>query len=82
MRDADLTNFSASEIAIVTHYIDQFWGLPAHEVSAISHQTKAWRLTHNQQEVPYGMAVVDSDDPTEEDYEWLERVVDAELGSQ
>ena len=81
LRVEDLGEFSAAEIAIVSDFIAQFWAKPASEVSLVSHDTKAWRLTERQQEIPYGMVVLSEEEPTEADLAWLSEVAGAGLGA-
>ncbi len=83
LRDPDLSLFTGAEIAVVENVLSELRPLTNKQVSDLSHDTMAWRLTDLKQEIPYGMALLSSDEPTLEDLEWLERSVDSEtLGAQ
>lgn len=63
LADADVDLFSPHELAIVTHWITTFWGMSARDVSDFAHETVAWRITHDRQEIPYGTALISTDEP-------------------
>jgi len=77
LRDAKLDDFSAEEIAIVNRVIDQLRDLTNQEVSDLSHETVAWQVTADYQEIPYGAAVLSAEPPTEDDLMWLGEVANA-----
>lgn len=52
-RDADLSEFSGTEIAIVDDIIDQVRHLSATEISEISHRFDGWKLAADQETIPY-----------------------------
>jgi hypothetical protein len=81
LREPDLSLFEAEEVGIVTEFITELWAVPAHEVSALSHETMAWRLTEDRQEIPYGMAFLSAEEPTEEDLAWLRSVANDRVES-
>lgn len=82
LRAADLTGFSGQEVSIVDTVLDELRPLTNRQVSDLSHETIAWRATRDGQEIPYGTAVLSSDDLTDEDLAWLREVVDgAVVGS-
>lgn len=74
LRAPDLTLFSGVEIAIVDQVIRELWKLNNSEVSELSHDTMAWRLTHDYQEIPYGTALLCAEAPSEEDIAWAREV--------
>jgi len=74
LRDPDLAGFSADEIAAVTEWIVTFWGMSARDVSDYSHETVAWRITRDRQEIPYGAALLPSDEPTDDELTWATEV--------
>lgn len=80
--DPDIGLFSAAEIALVTEYITKFWGVSAAEVSLFSHDTMAWRLTDDLQEIPYGTAFLSFVTPTDEDVVWLKEIARELVGTQ
>ena len=74
LRDPDLSLFSGVEIALVDQVIRELWGLNNSEVSDLSHDTMAWRLTRDYQEIPYGTALLCADPPTEDDLDWAREI--------
>ena len=70
----NMSAFTDQETQIVDRWIEAFWAMPAAKVSWLSHQSKAWRLTQHQQEIPYAMAVLSPDDPSDDDLSWLEEL--------
>lgn len=74
LRPAKVELFAGSEIALVEEILDEFRGLTNQQVSALSHETLAWRLTSDRQEIPYEMALLPQDPPSDEDLAWLEEV--------
>jgi len=71
MRKARVELFSGPEIAIVDAVISELAPLTNKQSSELSHETNAWRLTHDKQEVPYSMAVLSMEEPTAADIAWL-----------
>jgi hypothetical protein len=79
-READLSDFSGPEVAVINEVIDRLAPLTNFEARELSHLELAWRLTHDKQEIPYGTVYLASDPPSEEDAMWLEQVpVDGSL---
>ena len=78
LRQANLTTFSGTEIAIVEEVLSELGPLTNTQVSDLSHETVAWRLTESNDEIPYGTAILSSDLPTEDDLRWLEGVAERE----
>ena len=74
LRDSRVELFSGPEIAIVDEIVEWLRPLTAGQTSALSHETIAWRLTEDRDEVPYGAAVLSSDTPSEDDRVWLKEV--------
>jgi uncharacterized phage-associated protein len=69
LRRANITIFSAQEIALVDGIIDELWEFDANEVSARSHK-RAWKVTNYRDAIPYE-AIFLSDEPlSEDDMEW------------
>lgn len=82
LRQPDLSQFSAQEIALVTEYITKFWHVSAKKVSDYSHTTMAWRLTVNGQEIPYAAAFA-ADEPLGEGAEaWRKEIGRDRVGAQ
>jgi hypothetical protein len=66
--------FTGTEIAIVDQVTDELRQLTNQQVSDLSHDTMAWRLTSDRDEIPYGTALLSTDEPTAEDLAWVEEV--------
>lgn len=78
LRPARLELFDGTEIALVDEIIEQLRGLTNRQVGELSHETLAWRLTADRDEIPYGAALLSHDTPTSEDREWLGEVAERE----
>lgn len=53
---ADLSSFTAEEIASVEHIISSFWHSSASDVSDLSHMFDGWKLADDFEEIPYSVA--------------------------
>ncbi len=78
LRPPDLSAFSGTEVAIIEGVLTDLRPLTNQQVSELSHETVAWRLTEDQDEIPYGTAVLSSDEPTDDDLRWMEGAVSSE----
>jgi uncharacterized phage-associated protein len=58
LREPDLSEFSAEEVASVLDMVRQFWGKTAKEVSDISHEDPGWRAVEIGESIPLGLAFV------------------------
>ncbi len=58
LRDAQLADFSADEVALVTEIIDDCWGRSATEMSNMSHRFRGWKLAEDGEDIPYEVATV------------------------
>lgn len=56
LREADLSEFTAEEIAIVDEVIDELWRLNGSEASSRTHQEIGWRITQESETIPYRTA--------------------------
>ena len=82
LREAILDGFTGEEIAVVDYVLDRLRPMTNTEVSDLSHRTVAWRVTDNEQEIPYGSAMLSSESiPTEEDLAWLGEIANAGVGA-
>lgn len=70
-RQAELERFSGAEIAVVEEVLSELRPLTNKQAGDLSHETMAWRLTDDRQEIPYGTALLSSDEPTDGDLDWL-----------
>lgn len=58
LREADLSQFSAEEIAIVTDVIAKLWKKTAKGISSLSHRFPGWDLAVDRELIPYQTALV------------------------
>jgi hypothetical protein len=78
-RPADASLFSGAEVALVDEVMRILMPLNNREASQLSHETMAWRLTEDRQEVPYATAVISPEAPNASDRAWLEGVARARV---
>ncbi len=76
-RTADLRKFSGTEVAVVDRVLDDLFPMNAKQASDYSHDTIAWRVTADRQEIPYGTALLSGEEPTDADLEWVEEVANS-----
>jgi hypothetical protein len=74
MRSPRIELFTKEEVVVVEEVLSLLRKLTNTQASERSHVTMSWKLTRNQQEIPYGAALISSGEPTEEDLRWLESV--------
>lgn len=67
LREADVTLFSSSEIAIVTEVLDAFWHKNAKGISSLSHKFDGWKLAKDRETIPYEVALVEFKKPRKVD---------------
>jgi hypothetical protein len=58
LRDADLSAFSAEEIALVDKVLDELRDFNAASVSDLSHRFLGWKLARVGEDIPYQVALV------------------------
>lgn len=68
IREADLSAFSADEIAMVDYVLAQLRGRSATDVSNLSHRFEAWQLADDGEEIPYETAFISERVPSAEDW--------------
>lgn len=73
-RDADVSLFTSSEMAIVDEVIDEFWGKNAVDVSNQSHGI-AWSSRRDGDSIPYEAAYLSDEPVTDDDIARTERVL-------
>lgn len=76
LRDADLSFFSAQDIAIVDAVIGELWGQTALRVSEGSHG-RPWKTRNNGDRIPYEAAYLSNEPVTEEDVDRTSQLVRA-----
>ena len=65
LREANLDEFTAKEICLVDKVIDALWGLGADDTSDLSHRYVGWKMTKENENIPYGSIFI-SDEPLTE----------------
>jgi uncharacterized phage-associated protein len=65
LRSPDLSQFSGEEIALVDRVVEQFAGLDASTLSTRSHMEAGWLSAEDYDEIPYEMAFVSTDPPSD-----------------
>jgi hypothetical protein len=58
LRDAELSLFTAEEIALVTELIEHFWDKNATEMSDLSHEFGGWKIAKDGDVIPYEVALL------------------------
>jgi hypothetical protein len=66
LREADLSRFTAREIALVDELIQRFWAKTATEISGESHTFIGWQLAERGETIPYSVALVTKPELTAE----------------
>lgn len=66
LREPDLSEFTAEEVASVLDMVRQFWGKSAKEVSDISHEDPGWRAVEIGEIIPLHLAFVAQPEITDE----------------
>jgi hypothetical protein len=69
LRSADLSIFSALEIALVDTVIEDFRQKNAYQVSEYSHKEAAWQLAPTGEDIPYSAVFLSSQKPSLSDME-------------
>ena len=69
MRDADLTQFSPDEIAVVTEVLSVLRSKNAKGISSLSHRFAGWKLAKDRETIPYEVALVEFKKPRKQDIE-------------
>jgi hypothetical protein len=77
LREANLTLFKASEIALVDEVIDTLKGLNATEASALSHLDVGWKVTEEGETIDYRTVFLSDEPLTESELRYLDFAEDA-----
>ena len=70
LRSADLSSFSGPEVSLIDRLVLEFWDRSAKEMSDLSHEFIGWKAVEWGAPIPYDMALVNLEEPSEEDYEY------------
>lgn len=74
-RPADLSMFSADDIALVDEVIDDLRGQTAREVSRLSHRM-AWKVAEDDQGlIPYQASLLSDREPKPSDFDWSRQMI-------
>ena len=74
IRAADLSAFTADEIAIVDYVLGELEGVSATAVSELSHRFKAWELAEDGEEIPYQTAFLSERQPSADDHAFARKL--------
>ena len=74
LRNANVSQFSAEEMNIISHVISGFRGMSASQISALSHEFLGWQAVDIGEEIPYEIALVSTADLTEEEWKFPENL--------
>jgi hypothetical protein len=76
LREPDLAPFSAAEIDLLHHVIDELWELNGSEVSDLSHRFIGWQAASIGEDISYATVFVGEPTPLTEDEEaWALEVI-------
>jgi len=67
LREANLSHFSGSEIAVVDRIIRSLWDMNATETSDVSHKFVGWQYAELNETIPYPAALLDRRPLTQEE---------------
>jgi hypothetical protein len=81
LRDADTSLFSGTEIALVEEVLTALAPMTGKQVSDASHNTMAWQLTQDGQEIPYGTAFLTVSTPAPSDLVWLKGIASGRVAA-
>jgi uncharacterized phage-associated protein len=74
LRSADPKKFSAEEISLINHIVNDFKGFSASQISALSHEFLGWQAVDVGEEIPYEIALVSTEDLTKDQWAFPENV--------
>jgi uncharacterized phage-associated protein len=73
LRPPDVSKFSAEEMRIISHVVTEYQHMSASQISALSHEFLGWQAIDIGEEIPYEIALVSTEDLTEEEWEFPEK---------
>jgi len=74
LREADLSRFSAQEIAIVDHVLRSFQKHNGMEISELSHNFAGWQLAEEGETIPYSSALLRGGELTTQERRWAQEL--------
>lgn len=70
LREADLTKFSAQEIAVVNQVLRTFQRQNGTEISALSHNFSGWQFAEEGETIPYSSVLLHRRELTAQERQW------------
>jgi len=70
LREADLSRFSAQEIAIVSHVLRTFQNYNGMQISEFSHNVLGWQLAEEGETIPYSSVLLRRRELTAQERQW------------
>ncbi|MGO9056234.1 MAG: Panacea domain-containing protein [Candidatus Binataceae bacterium] len=74
LRQANLDAFSPAQIDLINKVVKSLWRMTATQVSDLSHQFIGWQLADPNETIPYSVALLSTDDLTEEELRYANDV--------
>ena len=74
LREADLNQFTAQEIAVVDHVLRSFQKHNGMEISEISHNFPGWQLAEEGETIPYSSALLHRRELTTQERKWAQEL--------
>ena len=74
LREADLTGFSAQEIATVNQVLRNFQGRNGTEISELSHNFPGWQLAEEGETIPYSSVLLHRRELTAQERRWAQEL--------
>ena len=74
LREADLTKFSAQEIAVVDQVLRAFQDHNGKELSELSHNFAGWQLAEEGETIPYSSALLHKGELTAQERRWAQEI--------
>ena len=68
-REPVLDSFSSEELKVIENVLNKFRAYNAQEITEFSHEEWGWRVTENNEDIPYEAAWISSDPLTQEQIE-------------
>jgi uncharacterized phage-associated protein len=74
LRSADVKRFTPEEVNLINHIVNDFRGVTASQISALSHEFLGWQAVEVGEEIPYEIALVSTEDLSEEEWAFPEHI--------
>lgn len=70
LRQPKLDIFTPQEIDLINQIVKDLWDYDGTEVSELSHEFIGWKVAKEKEEIPYQVALLNFDKPTEEEVDY------------